>query len=110
VAQTVTEAVDILEKNHKRGGRARFPGTPASARRAFELMTAADARLTPRARQSWRWRILYLRALIDDSLSRTNGKLRGAELRQAFDELVRIYHAQNVHTNKVAPPAMEPGQ
>jgi hypothetical protein len=110
VAETVTEAVDILEKNHKRSGRARFSGAPASARRAFELMTAADARLTPQARQSWRWRILYLRALIDDSLSRTNGRFRGAELRQAFDELVRIYHAQNVHTNKVAPPAMEDGQ
>lgn len=51
--------------------------------------------------------MLYLRALIDDILSRTNGKLQGAELRQAFDELTRIYHAQKVHTNKIAPPEMD---
>lgn len=107
VAEGVAEAVDILEKNHQRGGRARLSLSPISIRKALELMTAASARLTPQARESWRWRVLYLRALIDDILSRTNGKLQGAELRQAFDELTRIYHAQKVHTNKIAPPEMD---
>jgi hypothetical protein len=69
-------------------------------------MQDADGKLTAQARQGWRWRLLYLRALIDQELSRTDGRLQGATLRQAFDEIVRIYHAQHVHTNRVAPPDM----
>ncbi len=106
VAGSVAEAVDLLEKSHKRTGRTRSIG-PADARKAFELISAADAALTPEARRSWRWRILYLRARIDDLLVRTNGRYRGPELKAAFDELTRLYHAANVHTNKVAPPEME---
>jgi hypothetical protein len=107
VAATVADAVDILETNHRRSNRNRFSGSPESAARAFALMKDADARLTAPARQSWRWRILYLRAQIDNSLATTHGRFAGPEIQQAFDELVRIYHAEQVHTNKVAPPPMD---
>jgi hypothetical protein len=107
VADDVAAAVAILEQNHRRNSHGRFEKPPVNTAEAFALLKTADGRLTPQAQRSWRWRILYLRALIDDTLVRNNGRLKGTELRQAFDELIRIYHAQNVHTNKVAPPAME---
>ena len=40
---------------------------------------------------SWRWRLLYLRALIDAELHRTEGRYEGDVLQQAFDELRDIY-------------------
>lgn len=107
-ADDVLAAVEILEKNHRRKGRGRMEKPPVDTAKAVELLAGVDRRLTPQARQSWRWRILYLRAQIDDQIARNNGVLKGDELRRAFDELVRIYHAEHVHTNKVAPPPMEP--
>jgi hypothetical protein len=75
---------------------------------AYEILRKANQRLTPQARRTWRWRILYLRALIDDELRRMDGKPKGPVLREAFAELVRIYHAEHVHTNRVAPPEITP--
>jgi len=46
--------------------------------------------------------------LIDDELYRTGGNPRGPALKEAFAELVRIYHAEHVHTNRVAPPDLLP--
>ena len=106
VAEEVGEAVEIFEANHGRRADGRFSQTPARTERAVALMQDADGKLTAQARQGWRWRLLYLRALIDQELSRTNGRLQGAVLKQAFDEIVRIYHAEHVHTNRVAPPDM----
>jgi hypothetical protein len=107
VADDVLRAVRILEANHrrKRGGFERPPRQTAEAR---ELLVRAEGMLTPRARRAWRWRILYLRALIDDELNKTGGKPRGPALKEAFAELVRIYHAEHVHTNRVAPPELVP--
>jgi hypothetical protein len=58
-------------------------------------MVQDDAQLTSHARASWRWRILYLRALIDRELVRTDGWFEGPVLQTAFDELTRIYHSEN---------------
>jgi len=107
VAETVAEAVEILEKNHKRRAGAQFSPLPGSTRKALELMNKAGAQLSDQVCRSWRWRILYLRARIDNLLAQTNGRLQGRELRTCFDELIDIYHAENVHTNKVAPPEMQ---
>ena len=106
VAQDAAEAVEIFEMNHQRGTDGRFDRAPVETERAFELIAGADAKLTPQARQSWRWRLLYLRAVVDRELDKTGGKLQGAALRQAFDEIVRIYHAEHVHTGWIAPPEM----
>ncbi len=106
VARDVAEAVEIFEMNHRRGRDARFDRAPVDTERALELIEGADAKLTSQARQSWRWRLVYLRALIDHELYKTGSRLQGTTLRQAFDEIVRIYHAENVHTVRIAPPEM----
>ena len=54
---------------------------------------SADAALPQWAREGWRWRILYLRGLIDSELARNGGKMEGDTLRAAFNELTDIYHA-----------------
>jgi hypothetical protein len=61
------------------------------AEEAFKLVVEADKRLTPQARASWRWRILYLRALIDHELARHQFRV-SERCNAAFGELRRIYH------------------
>ena len=107
VSRAVARAVAIMEKNHRRSRRERFAGDAAEAQLALQVLKDSESSLTPQARESWRWRILFLRAQIDSLLARSHGRMEGEELRRAFAELVRIYHAEYVHTNKVAPPPME---
>jgi hypothetical protein len=75
---------------------------------AFKLIEQADDKLTPHARASWRWRILYLRALIDKELVRTEGWFEGPVLKMAFDELTRISHSENtclmIHVPRIDDP------
>jgi hypothetical protein len=78
---------------------------PDSAR-AFAILQQVDAKLTPQAKAAWRWRILYLRGLIDAELYRRNGKMEGPELKKAFEELTRIYHGEHVHSMPVRPPQL----
>jgi hypothetical protein len=96
----LTEAVGILERNHDRGG------IGADARRALELVGRAESAMTQQARVSWRWRIFFLRALIDKEMFERNGKLEGESLKKAFEELTRIYHAEATRVAMVRPPQM----
>ncbi|MGC8640285.1 MAG: hypothetical protein ACP5XB_10465, partial [Isosphaeraceae bacterium] len=98
VAADVAQAIDLLEENHLRNRI----GTTAD--RAFALLEQADRKLPPRVRKSWRWRILYLRGLIDRELLRNHGRLEGPTLKAAFDELTTIYHAEHVHSMPIHPP------
>jgi len=104
VVNDVTEAIRILEKNSKvsksYAGSDEFgvkktelnkERVPVDSLEALKLMEKADGVLTEQAKKSWRWRLLYLRALIDAELHKTNGKLEGKALRAAFDELRDIY-------------------
>ena len=51
------------------------------------------AQLPALARQAWRWRIIYLRALLDEELHRSGG--RPTKLSdEYFEELTRIYHGE----------------
>lgn len=107
VTDMVMKAIEIMEANHRRNSK----GMQRPAQRAAEalaLMKEADAKLTAQARAAWRWRILYLRAQIDAEMSRNGDKPRGTALKEPFAELVKIYHAEHVHTNKVAPPPLLP--
>jgi len=91
VADDVVSAVNIFEKNHLREqiGRSAFT--------AYRLMERADATLTPQARRSWRWRILYLRATIDQEMYKNRfGLAKDEVFEQARQELVKIYHAKAV--------------
>lgn len=63
--------------------------------RAYEIIKDVDAKLTPRASRAWRWRILYLRSLID--AERLADDHPTSAYTKAIEELVKIYHAQNAH-------------
>jgi len=102
VVDLVLPAIRMLEKNvapHERVGRWSL--------KARELIEQADARLTAQARQSWRWRILLLRARIDGQLYLNRGARQGRVLHEALEELTRIYHAQNAEP-AVKPPQVDP--
>jgi hypothetical protein len=108
VADALTPAIDILERNlahhYEAGAPERRFSMPAveQAEHACELLRQADGQLTPQARGAWRWRILYLRGLIDAELTRNNFAV-SAVCQDAFDELRRIYYAD--HADEwVSPP------
>jgi len=78
-AEDRLEVVRIPEKNHNRNQ------ISESAARGFELVRKTDAAMTTQARTSWRWRIVYLRALFDEELFEHNGKLEGETCRMTGD-------------------------
>jgi hypothetical protein len=98
VADEVVKVVEAFEKNHLRGQ------IGPSANEAFERVKRIEAKLTPQARAAWRWRIVYLRALIDHELLNTHGRLEGKPLQEAFRELTSIYHAEHAHSMPIRPP------
>jgi hypothetical protein len=98
VADDVVKVVDAFEKNHQR------KDIGPSVEEAFDRVRNIEAKLTPLARAAWRWRIVYLRALIDRELLKTHGKLEGKVLRDAFAELTAIYHAEHAHSMPIRPP------
>ncbi len=98
VAPEMMKVVKIFEQNHDRNN------IHDSAILAFKLVSNAEIHLTPRVRSSWRWRIFYLRALIDKELYQRNGKLEGEVLKAAFAELTKLYHAENAHSMPIKPP------
>lgn len=100
VVAELSQAVHLLEANWIERG----PGSVE----AFALIQKADAKLTPQAKAAWRWRIFYLRGLIDSELFRHNNKLEGPVLKAAFDELTKLYHAENAHSMPVRPPQISP--
>jgi hypothetical protein len=100
VVAPVRKAIAILETNFPRRVENLEKGVPrfvlthdSGAEEAWNLIRQADQQLSARARGSWRWRILYLRALIDSELVKNNFEVspRGE---QALQELTRIYYAQ----------------
>jgi len=102
VIDLVLPAIRMLEKNtapHERVG-------PWSLK-ARDLLEQADARMTQKARQAWRWRILLLRSRIDAQLYLTRGVRQGRVLHDAFAELTRIYHAEGAEP-VVKPPQVDP--
>ena len=110
VVDDVTAAIDILERNLPRSRRRGDEGGELccemkhvdGAEEAFVLLQRADAKLSPQARSAWRWRILYLRALIDRELALNEGRI-SEPCQEAFDELTTIYHADRA-LDWVAPP------
>ena len=96
-ADAVTEAVAILEPTYAMLGS-------DQSQRALDLLRSAMPSMTDVAKRSWRWRILYLRALIDalaynGTSMFKNGTVHGSSttagpLKAAFGELDRIYHVE----------------
>jgi len=99
-AEDVVAMVKILEKGLPGGG------TGANAIQAFKLAQKTDGKLSASAREAWRWRILYLRALIDKEMHLNKGQLKGDELSKAFAELTEIYHADQALIGWLRPPVV----
>jgi hypothetical protein len=111
VAETVTSAVEMMERSLPRS-RQDHDGIPrfvikdaAGMDETWRLIEQADAQLTPYARASWRWRILYLRALIDFELAHNDFSLSD-RCEEALRELTEIYHAHQAGC-VVSPPTRE---
>ena len=100
IADDIVEVARIFEQNHNRDA------IGVKAIHAFELVAKADAKMMPAARTAWRWRIFYLRALIDKEIFEHKGKLQGNILKASFEELTRIYHAENAHSMPIKPPQL----
>ncbi len=98
VVGDVSAAIEIFEQNHLRNR------IGPSAAKACELIQAAETKLTTQARRAWRWRILALRALIDREMFTHQGRLEGQTLKEAFEELTAIYHAEHAHSMPIRPP------
>ena len=78
------------------------PQADPGAEEAYAAMQRIDGLLTPQAKKAWRWRQLYLRALLDSEL-KTNGGKPNERCNEAFAELIKIYHAENANP-AVRPP------
>jgi hypothetical protein len=78
---------------------------PGGVEQAWQLIEDAHAHLPEHTRSSWRWRIFYLRGLIDHELLHHDFQVSPA-CEAAFQELVEIYHAQQAGY-AVSPPTLE---
>ncbi len=69
---------------------------------AMQMARKIDERLTPGLRTAWRWRILWLRAALDEELFKSKGRPT-ARSDAYFAELRRIYHADKAEWVVSAP-------
>jgi len=96
VVTEVSRAIHILEQNlvhryeEKDGVTRILMESTKDTAEAFRLVEQADKKLTPQARAAWRWRILYLRALVDHELSCHQFRV-SERCNAAFGELRKIY-------------------
>lgn len=84
------------------------PEPDHAAEDAWNTVQQVHEMLPEWAQNSWRWRILFLRAFLDSEL-KTNGGEPNARCYEAFEELVRIYHAQyaDAPVRPPVPPAFD---
>jgi hypothetical protein len=117
-ATEVVRGVEILEENHEHllmcisGGNEQFhenvikagapdgpyefrvkTGALSRAKECLDILEGVDRALSRRARSSWRWRLLLLRARLDVELKRNN-KLPNSKCEPHFHELRELYCAQ----------------
>ncbi len=78
------------------------PQADPGAEAAWATVQRVDKELPNWARTSWRWRIIYLRALLDAEL-KASGNQPNDWCNTVFAELIRIYHAENAHPD-LRPP------
>lgn len=79
------------------------PQADPGAEGAYATVRQVDAKLAPWAHKSWRWRILYIRTMLDAEL-KANGGNPNERAMQGFRELMKIYHT----TKKTDPVVMPP--
>ncbi|MHB9032169.1 MAG: hypothetical protein ACYC6L_03870, partial [Anaerolineae bacterium] len=106
------QAVVILEHNLKRrlvqqdgAWRTQMASTSGAAD-AWETVRNLDRMLPEERRHCWRWRVIYLRALLDAELALSGG-LHTPACEEAFQELTRLYHGENALLGWLAPPTRQ---
>jgi len=77
------------------------------ASKIWEEICSIDASLPPWAKSAWRWRIVYLRALIDAELEKNRLKPTAA-VKTALKEIARIYHARRAEEAVNPAAALKP--
>ena len=70
----------------------------ALARKASALADRIDAAILPNMRRCWRWRLLYLRAKIDEAVFEAR-TIRPASVLPLYAELNALYHAERQKTS-----------
>ena len=89
VVDEVLEAITCLERSYPFA-----TWQEEDVDRAYALLKQADAQLPAWTRAAWRWRILYLRALIDVELMHHEQKVTD-RCDEAYEELIRIFHLED---------------
>lgn len=79
-----------------------IPEKDHGAKRAYELLSEADSKISKIVKTSWRWRLLMIRAMFDYEFRLTKG-VENQKIAAGFKELGQIYSSKkaNVH---VRPP------
>ncbi|MCO5241098.1 MAG: hypothetical protein M9904_13690 [Chitinophagaceae bacterium] len=79
------------------------PQEDPGAEDAFQIAERTDASMLPWAKENWRWRILYIRAMLDAEL-KINGGTPTSKCYQGFYELLKLYHCNEKTDPVVKPP------
>ena len=80
--------VELFEKNHRP-----YMMERENADAAKTLALKMDRDILPSMKNSWRWRLVWLRAMIDPEICGT-ADLQPDSAKPYFDELVRLYHVE----------------
>lgn len=70
-----------------------LPGYDASLQNSESIMRVSQT-ITPYVASSWRWRTLWLRVMIEETIRKSKG-MPTAESDRYFEELISIYHAEH---------------
>lgn len=121
VVDDVLEVIKTLEKNHHwrwwpgelEGVKLTLDWFPSKgsqsqadpgAEEAYATVRQVDTRLPGWASTSWRWRILYIRTMLDAELKHNGGSPTEA-CEEGFRELMNLYHVTEDTEPHVRPPA-----
>ena len=114
--EEIMKAIRIIEKNqgYKAYNWRRNPGLgkdveiqvpDSGAAEAFDLIRKVDSHLPGTVKTGWRWRLLYLRAMLDVELRRSGGVIT-AEINAAMREIITLCHLEQADFS-VRPPVVD---
>ncbi len=79
------------------------PQADPGAEEAYGIIKLVDSKLSEWVRKSWRWRIVYIRTMLDSEL-KANGGTPNETCILGFKELMKIYHTSEKTDPAVRPP------
>lgn len=79
------------------------PQADPGAEEAYALVKQVDSKLPEWAQKSWRWRLVFIRAMLDAEL-KANGGSPNETCIEGFKELLKIYHTSVKTDPAVKPP------